>query len=385
MAEEIITTSWFTRIKDAFIGIFFGIGLIVAAIILIFWNERHGLHLAQSLNQAQKILVTVPDAPINPQNNLKVVYFNGVATTKEILDDSLLDIKVPAISLNRDVQMYQWQEHVKTKKESQLGGGEREVKTYSYNKGWYDHIIDSSNFKEKEAHQNPSLMPVKSTLQYANKVTVGDFLVPDFLVKQIAASTPVDLSEKNGSALKAKLNKPVELISNELYFSKNPQALDIGDIKITVSAVYPQPVSIIAQQSGGTLQEYMAPAGESVALISTGVLSSTQMIQDALSSNEMMTWLLRGASLILLIMGFCLIFRPLAVLASVLPFLGDFVGLGTGFLGLTLGTGVWLIVTALAYFATRPILSATVISLAVFCGYLLIRLRNKKIYQLPSS
>lgn len=385
MVEEVTTTSWFTRIKNALIGIFFGMALIVAAIILIFWNESHGLHWVQSLNQAQKILVNVPDAPINPQNNLKVVYFNGVATTKDILDDALLDMKVPAISLNRKVEMYQWQEQIKTKKESRLGGAEREVKTYSYNKGWYDHLIDSAHFKEQETHQNPSLMPVKSKLQYANKVTVGDFLLPDFLVKQIAVSTPVTLSEKNGSVLKAQLNKPVKWMGEALYFSKNPQALDIGDIKIAVSAVYPQPVSIIAQQSGGTLQAYRAPAGESVALISTGVFSSAQMIQDALSSNNVMTWLLRGASLILLIIGFCLILRPLAVLASVLPFLGDFVGLGTGFLGLTLGAGLWLIITAFAWFATRPILSASVIGFAVLFGYLLIRLRNKKIYQSPSS
>ena len=71
MAEEdIITTSWFSRLKDAFIGIFIGIALIIGAIVLVFWNEEHSLHTAQSLEQAKKFLISVPSAPINQQKNL---------------------------------------------------------------------------------------------------------------------------------------------------------------------------------------------------------------------------------------------------------------------------------------------------------------------------
>ena len=71
--------------------------------------------MAQSLDQAQKILITVPNSAINPQNNAKVVYFTGLATTKDNLVDSTLGIDVNAINLDRKVQMYQWEEHVKTK------------------------------------------------------------------------------------------------------------------------------------------------------------------------------------------------------------------------------------------------------------------------------
>lgn len=216
MSEEITTTSWGTRIKNAFIGIGVGIILIIAAIILIFWNEKHSLHMAESLKEAQKILVTVPNAPINPQNNAKVVYFTGLATTTDKLVDSILGIDANAIKLDRKVQMYQWKEHVETQTQSQMGGGEKQTKTYTYTKTWSDNLIDSSTFRDQEGHQNPAVMPVQSQVQYANKVTVGDYTLPSALVSQIDVSKPIELTDANKDKLKAKLNKPVELSNNEL-------------------------------------------------------------------------------------------------------------------------------------------------------------------------
>jgi hypothetical protein len=75
MSEEITSNSWGNRIKDAFIGILIGLALIVGSVVLIFWNESHSLHMAQSLAQTQKELVTVPTTSISSQNNLKVIFF----------------------------------------------------------------------------------------------------------------------------------------------------------------------------------------------------------------------------------------------------------------------------------------------------------------------
>lgn len=379
MAEEITTRSWGSRIKDAFVGILIGLALIVGAIVLIFWNEKHSLHMAQSLEQTQKVLIPVPNAPINPQNNLKVVYVSGMATTKDNLVDSLLGVTVNAINLDRKVEMYQWQENVKTETQSQMGGSEKEVKTYSYKKIWSSELINSSNFKQQEGHQNPAFMPVQPLLQYATTVKVGDFLLPSSLIEQISVGKSINLSDANKQALNQKLNKPVELINNELYLGKDPQTPTIGDVKINISAVYPQNVSIIAQQTGETLQPYLAPAGESIILLSTGIISSAQMIQDALSDNKVMAWILRGVSLLMLVIGFSLILKPLVVLADVLPFLGSIVGFGVGFVGFILGLSVWVIATAIAWFATRPIIAVGAVVVVAILVYLIISMRAKKI------
>ena len=378
MTEEITNTSWLTRLKDAFIGIFVGLGLIIGAIVLVFWNEGHSLHMAQSLDQTKKVLIAAPITPINSQNNLKAVYLSGLATTKDNLTDSLLGVTVNAINLNRKVEMYQWKQKTETKTESQTGGSEKKTTTYSYEKTWSENLIDSTGFKNPEGHQNPTSMPIQSHIEYAKTVTVGDFTLPDTLIKQINVSRAVDLAQVNKEALKTQFNKSVNLINNELYLGQNSQNPQPGDLRINVTVVEPQIVSIIAQQTGNTLQAYLAPAGESVMLLSTGQHSSDEMIQDAKSQNALLAWVLRLVSLLMLVGGFSLIMKPLVILADVLPFLGSIVSFGTGFVAFLCGLSVWLIVTAIAWFATRPFMSIGLMVILLLSWYGLGALRSKK-------
>src|SRR5579872_6586602 len=108
MVDEVTTQSWFSRIAGAFFGIIIGIILIIGSFYLVFWNEGNALHTSQSLKQAQQVLISVPNSPIDTSNNLKVVYFTGNATTNDVLQDSLLGISEKAIKLDRKVEMYQW-------------------------------------------------------------------------------------------------------------------------------------------------------------------------------------------------------------------------------------------------------------------------------------
>jgi len=273
--------------------------------------------------------------------------------------------------------MYQWGEKAETKTESQMGGSEKHTTTYTYNKTWSNKLIDSSTFKNQDGHVNPSGMLIHSEKQYAKIVTVGEFLLPNTLITRINKSEPVDLSQINQGSLKTEFNMPVSLANKELYFGQNSQTPQIGDLRLNMTAVYPQDVSIIGQQSGKTLQPYLAPAGETVMLLSTGQVSANQMIDDAKSQNKMMTWMFRLVSLILLIIGFSLIMKPVVILADVIPFLGTLVGYGTGFIAFICGLGLWLIVTAIAWFATRPFVSIGILLIVVAGGYWLIKSRKK--------
>ena len=354
------------------------LALIIGAIILVFWNEGHSLHTAQSLEQAKKILISIPNSPINNQNNLKVVYLSGLATTKDQLSDSLLGITVNAINLTRKAAMYQWKEQTETKTEKQIGGSEKKITTYSYEKTWSEQLINSSNFKNPDGHQNPTSMPIQSQVLYAKTVTLGDFLLPETLIKQVNVSQSVDLASVNKESLKTQFNKPVNWTNNELYLGQDSQNPQLGDLRVTVTAAYPQDVSIIAQQTGNTLQPYLAPAGESVMLLSTGQHSSDQMIAEALSQNSLLAWILRLVSLAMLIGGFSLIMKPLVVLADVLPFLGSIVSFGTGFIAFLCGLSVWIIVTAIAWFTVRPFVSIGLLVILVLGGYALIKIRGNK-------
>lgn len=378
MVQEITTTSWGKRIINAFFGVLIGIALIIGGIYLVFWNEAHGLHTAQSLQQAQNILISIPTTPVDPKNNMHVVYLSGLATTDETLNDPLFNVAEKAIQLNRQVQMYQWKEDVSTKTEKNLGGSEQEIKTYSYRQIWSSEPIDSSRFKEQAGHENPSIMPIQSKIQYANKVTVGDFFLPSQLITQISGDNSVDLSKADMVLLQAKFNKPAHADGESIYIGDNSTSPKIGDLRITMTVVPPQKtVSIIAQQSGSTLQPFMANAGQAVILIEMGQVSPEQMIHHAQVQNEEMTWLLRLVTLVMLIFGFGLILNPIVILSDVVPFFGSLVSIGTLFIAFVCGLSLWTISIAIAWFAFRPVFAIGIILVtAVICYLLYLHKKN---------
>lgn len=380
MTQEISTKSWGSRIVNAFAGILIGLALIVGAFILIFWNESHGLHMAESLQEAERVLIHVPISPIKEQNNLRVVYFTGTATTNDVLQDTLLEISEKSIKLARKVEMYQWQEEVESHTEKNLGGSETEVKTYQYKPVWSDKWIDSSRFKDAAAHKNPAVMPVRSKTVYANKVTVGDFLLPKDLVRSISGDTSMDIKKINLESLAKKLHKPVTITEDGLYAGTDTQSPNIGDLKIRVFVIMPQEVSVIAQQINHTLQPYVAHAGQRVSLIETGEVSAPLMIQNAIAENNVMMWILRAVSFVLLLVGLAMLMQPVVVLADVIPFFGSLVGVGTGLIAFIGAILLWSVALSIAWLAVRPLWSVTILICAiVVCWYIYIRKKRENI------
>ncbi len=379
MVQEVTTSSWFSRIGNAFVGILVGIALIIGSFMLVFWNEGNGLHKAQSLKQTEKMLVTTPISPIDKKNELKVVYFSGLATTDESLKDSLLEIDTKAIKLDRNVEMFQWEQEQESKTEKNMGGSETETKTYTYKTAWSDKIIDSSNFKELNGHKNPTSMAFPSRHEQASKVTVGDFILPTDLISKISVTTPVDLTEKDISVIQNKTKLKVSHNGIDLYLGEDSQTPRVGDVRIHVTEILPQIVSVIAQQTGNTVQAYMAPAGHPIALLVSGQQSYPQMIHDAEVENRMLTWLFRGVSLLLMIIGFTLILKPIAVLADIIPFFGNIVGYGTGLIAFVAGLLLWTCATALAWFVVRPLLAVGLVVIACLISYGLIQRKKNSL------
>lgn len=379
MVQEIITKSWGSRIASSFMGVLFGILLIIGSCILIFWNEGNSLHTAQSLQEAKQVLISIPSTPINPANNKKVVYLTGEAVTKDMLEDSKFGVSENALKLERKAQMYQWKENKETKSESQTGGSEKETTTYTYQQVWSDELIDSSQFKEASEHQNPNRMEIKSKTQYANKITVGDFVLPTDLIYQLSNAKPVNLSDSDVSELETELNKPVKHDGDDIYIGSDPSMPKIGDLKISFLEILPQSVSIIAEQTGNTLQPFNAKAGRSVSLLSMGEVSSDQMIFDAINENNITTWILRIVSLAMMIIGIALLMGPIVAIFEVLPFLGSIASFGTGLIALLSGLILWSLLTAIAWITVRPLWAVGLIIIVAAICYLIIKRRKKGI------
>jgi hypothetical protein len=355
--QEIETVSWLSRIKNAIIGIFFGIILFIGSFVALIWNEGHYLKTFNSLEEGQAMTQTISPGKIDPQHEGRLVHLYGMTTTVDQLSDLEFKITASAIALQRSVEMYQWQEneHSETKKE--VGGRETIEHIYTYTKDWFPNAIVSAKFKKQEQHINPSAWQFSSKTLRAKHVELGAFYLSDPQIARIANYEPINVDETN---------LPSVLLQNGGYYlGKDPNSPEVGDLKISYSIVKPSEITLVTRQIGGTFEPYYTHAGDSIDMLELGSHSSEYMYEQSLEKNSMLTWLGRGIGLLLMWVGLSLVFKPLAVVADVLPILGFLLDTGvamvTGFIALSLS----LITIATSWILYRPFIGVPLLVLGV--------------------
>jgi hypothetical protein len=166
--------------------------------------------------------------------------------------------------------------------------------------------------------------------------------------------------------------------------SKNIATPQIGDLRIKFKVVKPATVSIISKQIGNTFEPYEADAGDAIELLEYGKISSKNMFTHAQDTNRMMTWILRLCGFVGMFIGLTLIFKPLVMVANVLPFLGSILNLGIGLFAGIIAFTLSILTIAIAWLFYRPVLS--ILLLAVGVGlFILIKRYSKKKKSTPAQ
>jgi Transmembrane protein 43 len=361
--REVTSESWFSRIKNAFAGILIGLLLFVVAFPLLFWNEGRAVKTYKTLKEGGGAVVSVASDKVDPANADKLIHVAGLADTQATLTDPLFGISAKALKLSRDVEMYQWEEKSEKKTTEKLGGGTETVTTYTYNKEWSKRLNNSSSFKQAADHKNPSAMPYPEDKQVAPVVTLGAFDLSPALVCKIDREQVFPLG--GDTRIPESLQGKVKVVNASFYVGADPANPQIGDARITFKVTPSTEVSVIAQQKGKSFGPYLTTAGGTIELLQTGIHNAAAMIQKAQADNTLMTWLLRGLGFILMLIGLSLIMKPLSVLASVVPFLGKVVEMGTGLIAFLLAAIFSLVTIAIAWIVYRPLLGGLLIAGAV--------------------
>ena len=362
---ETSSTGWFSRIGDSIKGILFGIVLILVSAVLMFWNEGRAVKTRKTLDEGAKTVVSIPADTLDSSKDGSLVYMTGPATAASPLSDSALDVTVPALKLRRSVEMYQWKEETKSETKKKLGGGEETTTTYSYAKDWSDKAINSANFNEKgrAGHENPP-MPIKEQDWTASPITVGAYTLSSGLSGQINNFTPVQV---DAEAVVPEMigSKKVHVEGDGYYLGEDPSSPVIGDARVSHEAALPGDVSLIAKLRGSTFEPFTAKAGGNIQMLETGNHSPESMFESAQAGNRMMTWILRVVGVVLMFFGFSMLFRPLSVLADVLPLAGTIVGAGTSLVALLLTIPISLVIIAVAWIFYRPLVGIPLLIAAV--------------------
>lgn len=359
---ETTTTSWFSRIKSAFGGIFFGFLLIIGGIVVLFWNEGRTVKNKRALNEGEKAVISVDAASVSASNEGKLVHFSGMATTNDSLADEEFGIALVAIKLERKVEMYQWEEKEESVTKKKLGGSEETTTKYTYAKTWSSSLNKSDDFKKPEKHENPAEFPYSSSTMYASNVMVGGYQLPEGLIHSIPGSESLQVTKLGVDTI-----PDASLKNSVIYVGKGTSANPkIGDVKITYSIVKPTQVSIVGVQKANSIEPYIAKNGNTVLMLQGGSVPADQMFKTEKAANNKWGWILRLVGFLMISGGFGSIFKILSVIADVVPFIGNIVGFGTSLVSGILAFAISIIVIAIAWIYYRPVIGISLLVISAF-------------------
>lgn len=361
-----VTTSrsWFSRIGGAIVGVPVGLTLFLGAFPLLTWNEGRAIDRAKTLQMGSEAVVSISSDPVDAANEGRLVHLIGDVAVMGEVTDPVFSVTAAAIKLQRNVQMYQWTENKKTETKKKLGGGEETVTTYTYEKEWSSRVKDSSDFQRPGGHENPNKMAIKSKTFVGEDPKIGAFELPERLVGMIANFRALPI-KKNAAVPTTATEEPVQVFADGFYVGKDPTTPVIGDLKIHFEAVDPGPYSVVARQIQDSFEPYLVENLGSIELLEPGTVSAATMFANEQQGNVILTWILRLVGFVIMVIGLLVIGQPLAVLADVIPFVGNLLGAGIGLFALVVSVPLTLITVALAWLTYRPLIGIPLLLAAV--------------------
>ena len=359
---ETTNTGWFSRIGSSIIGVLAGVVLVLIAIGLLWWNEGRSVATAKGLTEGAKVTMEAEAGVVDPAKEGQLVHVIGKTTLETPAEDEMFGVTGPdLLKLRRIVEVYQWVEETKQTQRTKLGGGEETITEYSYTKKWDDELHDSAEFKRPQGHENVKAKVEAASFQ-ATEVSLGAFRLPEFLLTQWQDFQPHPLPDPE--TLPDSLRDTATVQEKWLVLSETPAAPVSGDARVQFESMKPGEISVLARQVQDTFEEYTTKQETTIGRLATGAQSKEAMYASAETENTIMAWLLRLGGFLAMLVGIMLLFRPLKVLADVLPFAGKIVGAGTGFIAFLLSGIGSLTIIALAWVWYRPLLGVGLLVVA---------------------
>ena len=387
---ETTTESWGSRLGGSIKGVLAGGLIFLAGFPILFWNEGNAVKTARAIDEGEGACVSLEsNAKVDPEMEGKFVHMSGKADTKDVLVDDVFGVSNTAIRLERKVEMFQWIEDSKTQEKKKLGGSVEKTTTYTYRQAWVDHAIDSSGFKE-QGHNNPGAMEFESEKREAANVTFGAFRLSEKQISKIGSekafafpnsfTCKVARVQINGTTIYVPEAGTRNNEKNNRNVLSQPR---VGDMRVNFSVVLPHDISLIAKQKGDTFVDYTAKNGKKLNYLTDGVEDAAAMFATARTNNAIMTWLIRLGGFIVMFIGLGMVFKPLSVLADVLPILGDIVEIGTGLVAGVIAFFCSLVTIAIAWIFYRPVLGILLLVGAGALIFWLVKKRRAKAAPVP--
>lgn len=334
--REVTQTSYFRNILNSFVGALIGLLLFFGSFFVIWWNEgRTNLALVAAES------IPASAASVDAANEGKFLAVTGDLVATEPVGDAPYLQPGSYLQLEREAEMFAWDEESHSETRDKLGGGSETVTEYTYEKKWSSSPDNSVNFKDPSGHTNPAMTIEGVTLQ-APGATLGAF---DLDLKQLTMPGGSDVPLNDQNILP---DAGVKLDGGYLFAGQGTQSSpQVGDIRISYTALAsPAAVTLFGQQSDGRLVPYLYEQSSTFFRALNGDRNSA--ITELQTEHTLITWLLRGGGFLMIWIGLMLVVSPLGTVAGILPILKQVTGFITGIVTFIVALVLWAVVTLIA-------------------------------------
>lgn len=326
MSEDQVTTtttkSYGQRLLSAIGGILVGILLFFGSFVLLFWNEGRA-----DMSKVAEKAIEVNSAQVQPELEGKLVAVSGVVKADAPVGDIFLQ-PAPYLAVQRNVEMYAWNEKTQSQTETKLGGSEETKTTYSYVKDWTRSPSNSSSFQNPTGHSNPTMVYENKTF-FSPSATLGAYSIPSLQNIGLIGHEDLMLTDQNvllpqaasGSVMTGSTMTGT-LIGGYIFLGKGTfTAPEIGDVRVSYEVVPEgKNVTVLAKQSGSALLAYTEKGKGTLYAMYEGSLADA--VESIANMHSMMTWIWRAMGFLMMWMGLSSVLAPLSVVLDILPFLG---------------------------------------------------------------
>ncbi len=332
------------------IAIPLGLILFFAAFYVVWINEGR---VDLSVIAAESVPVT--GESYDAENDGKLVALSGTIEADQFLGDDPYLKPISAIQLNRNAEMYAWEE----------SGDDEEG--YSYRLTWTSSPENSDGFDQPAGHQNPP-MEVRSRILKVDDAQIGRYTVlPNDIIFGQVEDLPISEGMVSGGR-----------VSENYFYQGNasPQAPEIGDIRLSYSAfAADQFATVFGEQQGDRVVSWTD--GESI--IYRGYALDRQGGIDALRTEYLTAlWGVRAASLAMFYIGLMMVLNPLTSILGYIPILGNVGKRMIAFAAFVVAFVVWLVTLIIAILFHNLVALIVVLLLVGGVGYAVWFMRHRE-------
>lgn len=361
------------KTKNKISGFFAGILILIAGVILLWFNEGRTAKTETTIKEASKEYTDVSSEKIDKKYENKLIATTGTLDIGEQqVTDPVFQVSVKSAKLYRKVEMYQYKENCET--------DENDKTICHYDRVWSETLIDSSKFANTD-FVNPTEMKYKSATFYNENTKVGAFSLSNKLLKELSTNVRfVKLNQEFGTSLGLTIdnNAYLDSVIKESDSIVKGNQYSIGDIRISFFYNNATTVSIMAIQSNNTFKEYESSSGYKINYLSETEENGQTIITNLTTQNNKIKWILRIMGILFVAAGFSTLVGPIQYICELFPFIGDILSWAIGRAAVFLGIAVSFIIIALAWLRYRPLISIGLLVIAVGIVFICKTISDKK-------